>query len=109
MLLRRSKKFPHPLSYPSTHYLCIISILFTKVPSKREREQEAEVPQKVQKILGATSVSGTRIFETIAEKCRTGLGEKVRTLLRESGVVWLAGEKVCTSLHESDVVWLIMY
>ncbi|CAG8813368.1 41151_t:CDS:2, partial [Gigaspora margarita] len=50
------------------------------VPSKREREQEAEAPQKVQKILGATSVSGTRIFETIAEKSGTGLGKKVRTV-----------------------------
>ena len=82
-LLRQSKKFPHPPSYPSTHYLCTIFILFTKVPSKREREQEAEAPQK---ILGATSVSGTRIFETIAENSGERLGGKVRTSLHESGV-----------------------
>jgi hypothetical protein len=68
--------------------LCIISILFIKVPLKREHEQKAEAPQKVQKILGATSISGTTIFETIAaEKSGTGLGKKVRTLLHESNVV----------------------
>jgi len=43
-------------------------------------EQEPEAPQKVQKILGATSVSGTRIFETIAEKSEAEQSEKVRTL-----------------------------
>jgi hypothetical protein len=64
----------------------IHSYLFSKVPSKREREKEAEAPRKVQKILGATSVSGTRIFETIAENSGARLGEKVRTSLHESGV-----------------------
>ncbi len=55
------------LLYP----LIIRAHIYSKVPSKREREQEPEAPQKVQKvqkILGATSASGTRIFETIAEK-----------------------------------------
>jgi len=41
------------------------ALLFsTKVPSKREREQEKDVQRKFPKIPGATSISGTRIFET---------------------------------------------
>ncbi|CAG8687523.1 13703_t:CDS:2 [Funneliformis mosseae] len=59
----------------------IYSYLFSKVPSKREREKEAKASRKVQKIFGATSVSETRIFKTIAENSEARLDENKLELL----------------------------
>ncbi|RIA83613.1 hypothetical protein C1645_785846 [Glomus cerebriforme] len=110
-LLPAKKLLSYFTDEPAKEHLHIIveSPSVAVISSKRERKQEVETPQIVQKILNAISVLKTRIFKTIAEKSRTELGEKVHILLRESGITWLADEKICTLLYEFDVVWLIVH
>lgn len=62
--------------------------LFLTLPAlKRRREQEPETPQKFQKIFGATSILGTKIFETIAEKSEAELSEKGTHFVRTTRVL----------------------
>ncbi|KAF9343232.1 hypothetical protein BGX26_006060, partial [Mortierella sp. AD094] len=50
---------------------------------KRGRDQEPELSQKLQKFLGATSISDTRIFQTIADEDTTGQAEQKLELPRD--------------------------
>jgi hypothetical protein len=59
-----------------TVYHYSLTILVSQT-TKGGRKQGDEAPRKLQKILGATSVSGTSIFETISENSGMGPGHKV--------------------------------
>ncbi|KAF9979957.1 hypothetical protein BGZ65_005752 [Modicella reniformis] len=52
-------------------------------PGKRGRERKPETSQKFPKILGPTSISDTRISQTISEESTVGQSEQVLTLPRD--------------------------
>ncbi|RUS27825.1 hypothetical protein BC938DRAFT_482686, partial [Jimgerdemannia flammicorona] len=64
----------HALSVVNAYIIALFKTLLThpysfispEAPLKRGREQELELPRKAPKILGAASISGTKIFETTA-------------------------------------------
>jgi hypothetical protein len=71
---------------------CSISLCFSlAAPLKRGREQELELPKKAQKILGATSISETKIFKTTAVVDHPKSSNQVHILLCNSNVQLLLG------------------